>query len=113
MSTITDAPTTEETAGEMPARRMETDFEPLVVAPEDRSRNVVDLVHRAAERYGQREAMRWKLPKGRRGEGDEAAWTSRTYREMWDWVTSVSLGLRDLGIRDGDTVAIIARTRPE
>ena len=32
---------------------------------------------------------------------------------MWDWVTAVSLGLRDLGIADGDSVAIIARTRPE
>ena len=32
---------------------------------------------------------------------------------MWDWVTKLSLGLRDLGIRDGDASAIIARTRPE
>jgi long-chain acyl-CoA synthetase len=32
---------------------------------------------------------------------------------MWDWVTSLSLGLKDIGIHDGDSVAIIARTRPE
>ena len=32
---------------------------------------------------------------------------------MWDWVTKLSLGLKDLGIGDGDAVAIIARTRPE
>jgi len=60
--------------------------------------------------------MRWKLPKPKRAEevaDDAGRWTSRTYREMWDWVTNLSLGLKDLGIRDGDAVCIIARTRPE
>ena len=60
--------------------------------------------------------MRWKLPKQKRAEeaaDDAGRWTSRTYREMWDWVTNLSLGLKDLGIRDGDAVCIIARTRPE
>jgi long-chain acyl-CoA synthetase len=96
-------------------RLMQTpEIEPLVVAPEDRAMNIVDLVHRSVERNAQREAMRWKLPKAQRAEGsDEPAWTSRTYREMWDWVTVLSLGLRDLGIRDGDSVCILARTRPE
>jgi long-chain acyl-CoA synthetase len=96
-------------------RLMQTpEIEPLVVAPENRALNMVDLVRRAAERYPQREAMRWKLPKSQRAEGvAEGTWTSRTYREMWDWVTQVSLGLKDLGIRDGDSVCIIARTRPE
>jgi long-chain acyl-CoA synthetase len=90
------------------------ELEPLVVAPEDRARNVVDLIHRSVERNAGREAMRWKLPKSQRPEGaTEAVWTSRTYREMWDWVTSLSLGLKDIGIHDGDSVAIIARTRPE
>ena len=52
--------------------------------------------------------MRWKLPKSQRPEGaTEAVWTSRTYREMWDWVTSVSLGLKDLGLGDGDAVRSI------
>ncbi len=90
------------------------EFEPLIVAPEDRASSVVDLIHRSVERNSGREAMRWKLPKSQRPEGaTEAVWTSRTYREMWDWVTSVSLGLKDIGIHDGDSVAIIARTRPE
>ena len=90
------------------------EFEPLVVAPEDRTRSVVDLIQRSVDRNAGREAMRWKLPKSQRPEGStEAVWTSRTYREMWDWVTQVSLGLKDLGIHDGDSVAIIARTRPE
>ena len=91
-------------------------IEPLVVDPTTRLRNLVDLIHRSVERNAGREAMRWKLPKPKRGsDGDagEAAWTSRTYRELWDWVTAVSLGLRDMGIGDGDRVCIVARTRPE
>jgi long-chain acyl-CoA synthetase len=120
MTTTTD-PAAGTTAPAEPApaqaepRLMQTpSIEPLVVAPEDATRNVVDLVRRAAERHSTREAMRWKLSKAQRAEGsDESTWTSRTYREMWDWVTQLSLGLKDLGIRDGDSVCIIARTRPE
>ena len=103
-------PTTEGRLMQTPA------IEPLVVDPTTRLRNLVDLIHRSVERNAGREAMRWKLPKPKRGsDGDagEAAWTSRTYRELWDWVTAVSLGLRDMGIADGDRVCIVARTRPE
>ena len=90
------------------------EIEPLTVAPADRMPNVVALIARAADRNADREAMRWKVTKAQRAdEGSSGAWTSRTYREMWDWVTKLSLGLRDLGIVDGDKVAIIARTRPE
>ena len=92
------------------------EIEPLTVAPEDRMPNVVALIARSAERNAGREAMRWKLPKAKRAEendDDAGRWTSRTYREMWDWVTNLSLGLADLGVGDGDTVCIIARTRPE
>jgi len=89
-------------------------IEPLEVAPEDRSRNLIDLIHRSVERNAQREAMRWKVAKAKRADtDDEGGWVSRSYREMWDWVTQLSLGLKDLGIRDGDTVCIVARTRPE
>jgi long-chain acyl-CoA synthetase len=88
-------------------------IEPLTLPPEERARNVVDLIHRSVERYPGREAMRWKLPKSQRAAADEPQWTSRTYRQLWDWVSGLSLGLRDLGITDGDSVAIIARTRPE
>ncbi|MGZ8512403.1 MAG: AMP-dependent synthetase/ligase [Candidatus Limnocylindria bacterium] len=91
-------------------------IEPLVVPPENQARNVVDLIQRSAHRNATREAMRWKLSKAKRGADDasaEAAWTSRSYREMWEWVTELSLGLRDLGVGDGDRVCIIARTRPE
>ena len=90
------------------------EIEPLTIAPSDRMPNVVALIARAAERHAEREAMRWKLTKAQRAEeSGEARWTSRSYREMWDWVTNLSLGLKDLGIGDGDAVCIIARTRPE
>jgi long-chain acyl-CoA synthetase len=119
MTTLTTEPAASPPGGEPPAtgRLMRTpQIEPLTVAPEDRMPNVVALIAHSAERYADREAMRWKLPKAKRAEEgaeDAGRWTSRTYREMWDWVTRLSLGLRDLGIRDGDTVCIIARTRPE
>jgi long-chain acyl-CoA synthetase len=104
------------TATEAPTRLMRTpEVEPLVVAPEERAANLVDLVHRAVERDPDKEAMRWKPPKVRGAEEDrgERTWASRSYREMWAWVTDLSLGLGDLGIADGDTVCILARTRPE
>jgi len=115
MTTTTAPPATPEAPADAPSRVMQTpQIEPLTVTPEDQARNVVDLIHRSVERNAGREALRWKLPKSQRAEGtDEAVWTSRTYREMWDWITGLSLGLKDLGIGDGDSVCIIARTRPE
>ncbi|MFN2418199.1 MAG: AMP-binding protein, partial [Candidatus Limnocylindria bacterium] len=90
------------------------EIEALTVPAADRVPNVVALIARSAERNADREAMRWKLTKAQRADGGgEGTWTSRTYREMWDWVVSLSLGLRDLGIGDGDSVCIVARTRPE
>jgi long-chain acyl-CoA synthetase len=117
MTTLTTEPALAPVESQPTARLMRTpEIEPLTIAPGDRMPNVVALIARAAEQHADREAMRWKLPKAKRA--DEAAddagrWTSRTYREMWDWITSLSLGLKDLGIRDGDAVCIIARTRPE
>ena len=118
MTTTTSAPSTDAEApigAASPGRVMQTpEIEPLTIAPDERANNLVDLIHRSVERNAAREALRWKLTKAQRSEGDdESAWTSRTYRQMWDWVTGLSLGLRDLGIGDGDAVAIIARTRPE
>ncbi|MGI8998569.1 MAG: AMP-dependent synthetase/ligase [Candidatus Limnocylindria bacterium] len=90
------------------------EIEPLTVDPAGRMPNVVALIARAVERNADREAMRWKLTKSQRAEeGGDGKWTSRTYREMWDWVTNLSLGLKDLGVGDGDSVCIVARTRPE
>ena len=89
--------------------------EPLQVPPEREAKNLVDLIHRAVERYPDREALRWKAPKAKRGEADadDGGWISRTYREMWDSITELSLGLRDLGLGAGQTACIIGRTRSE
>ena len=89
--------------------------EPLHVPPEREADNLLDLVHRAVERFPDREAIRWKAPKAKRaeGEGDDGGWVSRTYRETWDWITELSLGLRDLGLGPGDAACVVGRTRPE
>ena len=75
------------------------------------------MVHRSVERYPEKEALRWKLPKSKRQAGGVAeeeavTWTSTSYRETWRWITEVALGLKHLGIRDGDRVCIMSRTRP-
>src|SRR5918999_2103556 len=119
MTTTQAPPTAPPETGTSPGdgRRMLTDLEPLVVDPASQASNLVDLIHRAVERHAEREAMRWKPPKARRAaadaETDATAWVSRTYREMWDWVTGLSLGLQDLGLADGDSFCILSRTRAE
>ncbi len=91
------------------------EIEPLTIPPEERAANLVDLVHRAVERHPDNEAMRWKPPKARGSDEErgERTWMGRSYRQMWAWITEFSLGLADLGVADGDTVCILARTRPE
>lgn len=91
--------------------------EPLRIAEAERAANLVALIHRSVERYPDREALRWKPKVARRSPGGdgqtEVPWVSRTYRELWEWVIQLSLGLRDLGIADGDRICILSRTRPE
>ena len=118
MTTPTSSPASGTVDVPLPTGRLmrTPEIEPLIVDDADRVPNVVALIARSAERNANREAMRWKLPRAKRADevaDDAGRWTSRTYREMWDWVTSLSLGLKDLGISDGDAVCIIARTRPE
>ncbi|MEX0625852.1 MAG: long-chain fatty acid--CoA ligase [Chloroflexota bacterium] len=101
-----------------PARRlMQTEIEPLDIPAELRADSLVSLVHNSMMRNPEKEALRWKLPKTKRQVGgppeEEAVeWTSTTYRQTWDWITQVALGLKHLGIRDGDRVCIMSRTRP-
>ena len=89
-------------------RRLRNEVEPLLMPESEKARNVVELIHRSVERIPDKEALRWKRPKDEGGE-----WTSRSYAEFWDWVTRTSLGLKGLGIKDGDAVCIMSRTRPE
>jgi long-chain acyl-CoA synthetase len=99
-------------------RPMETQVEPLNIPDELRASSLVDLVHRTVQRNPDKEALRWKLPRSRRqmggseGEDEAAAWRSTTYAETWRWIQQVAMGLKHLGIGDGDRVAIMSRTRP-
>ena len=92
-------------------------FEPLVIEGEPAA-NLVDLVHRSVLANPQFVALQWKPPRNRRksaeGDRDEAVgWRTSTYRETWDWIRDVSLGLQSLGVVSGDTVCLVCRTRPE
>jgi long-chain acyl-CoA synthetase len=118
MST-TAAPAPESGTAASAGRRMETDVEPLTIPDELRANSLVDLVHRTVERTPDKEALRWKLPRGRRQmegapseDDDVVEWRSTSYRDMWRWITQVAIGLKHLGIGDGDRVAIMSRTRP-
>ena len=117
-STAAKAPATETLPpdGGAPPRRMETDVEPLSIPQELRANSLVDLVHRTVTRTPDKEALRWKLPRSKRQTGgpDEwvAEWHSTTYAETWRWITQVAMGLKHLGISDGDAVCIMSRTRP-
>ncbi|HEY7464408.1 MAG TPA: long-chain fatty acid--CoA ligase [Candidatus Limnocylindria bacterium] len=106
-------------AAAAPGRLMETTVQPLTIAQELRANSLVDLVRRTVERTPDKEALRWKLPRTRRqmgGAADEeegaVEWRSTTYAETWRWITQVAMGLKHLGITDGDRVAIMSRTRP-
>ncbi len=98
-------------------RRLETEIEPLNIPAELRADSLVALVHNSMLRNPEKEALRWKLPRTKRQPGgppeeEPAAWTSVSYRQTWDWITQVAMGLKHLGIRDGDRVCIMSRTRP-
>jgi long-chain acyl-CoA synthetase len=92
-------------------------FEPLVVEGEPPA-NLVDLIHRSVVAQPNRVALKWKRPRNRRRTGtepeteDQAGWQTITYRETWDWIRDVSLGLQTLGVGPGDTICILCRTRP-
>jgi long-chain acyl-CoA synthetase len=112
------SPTTAVATDQPPAARlMEATGEPINLPDDVRADSLVALVHKSVERYPDKEALRWKLPKTRRQAGgppeEEAAeWSSTTYRQTWDWITQVAMGLKHIGIRDGDRVCIMSRTRP-
>ncbi len=67
-------------------------------------KTIAELVPRAAARYGDRPAVRYK----RDGE-----WRDVSYGELDEIVTEIGLGLIDLGIEAGERLCILANTRPE
>ncbi len=65
---------------------------------------MTQLAARAADRYGDRPALRSK-----RGED----WADTSFTEVAERVERLALGLIDLGIEPGDRVAVLADTRPD
>jgi len=68
------------------------------------SRTIADLLPLAAERYGDRVAVKVKR---------DGAWRDVTVAETAAAAQEIGLGLVDLGIEPGDRVSILCRTRPE
>ena len=78
----------------------------------ERPRNLPALVQGAARRWPTHEAFRWRqgADGGTPSPGDWSRWS---YAELWEHVRAVSLGLRGLGVTEGDRVVILSRSRPE
>jgi long-chain acyl-CoA synthetase len=68
------------------------------------SRTIADLLPLAAERYGDRVAVKHK---------QDNAWHDVTVADVAAIAQEIGLGLVDLGVQPGDRVAILCRTRPE
>ena len=65
---------------------------------------IADIVSLAAERYGERPAARFKRD-------DE--WREVSYTELGETVSEIARGLVDLGLQQGDRVALLCTTRVE
>jgi long-chain acyl-CoA synthetase len=68
------------------------------------SKTIADLSRKAAEKYGDRVAIRHKR---------DGAWHDVTFGQAHETVSEIGRGLIDLGIEPGDRVCILADTRPE
>ena len=116
--TSSAAPGIAEASASAPQREPQVaPFEPLAVEGEPAA-NLVDLIHRSTIENADRIALRWKLPRIRRKAGaepdveEQERWHSTTYRETWEWIRDVSLGLQAVGVGRGDRICILCRTRP-
>ncbi|MFN8162484.1 MAG: long-chain fatty acid--CoA ligase [Solirubrobacterales bacterium] len=69
-----------------------------------RSKTLADLLLRAAEKYGDSPAVRYK---------DGERWVDRSFSEVLEIVRPLALGLTGLGVEKGDRVSILGNTRPE
>jgi long-chain acyl-CoA synthetase len=76
-------------------------------APAERytgSRTIADMLSAAAERYRDRVMARYKA---------DGEWRDLSYREVGEIVSEIGRGLLYLGLKPGDRVALLCRTRPE
>jgi long-chain acyl-CoA synthetase len=76
-----------------------------VTAESTGSKTIADLLPKAAEKYAERVAVKYKDASG--------AWQDVTFREVGEIVSEIGRGLIDLGIEPGDRVALLCNTRPE
>jgi long-chain acyl-CoA synthetase len=68
------------------------------------SATIADLMGLAAERYGDRPAVKFKR-------ADE--WVEASYAEIGTIASEIGRGLIDLGLQPGDRAAVLCNTRPE
>ena len=81
-------------------------MEPSIAAPSEStgSTTIADMAALAAERFGDRAAVRYKA-------GGE--WRDVSFAELGEIVSEIARGLIDLGLQAGDRVALLCTTRPE
>ncbi len=68
------------------------------------SRTIADMLALAAERYGDRAAVRHKR---------DGSWHDVSFAELGEIVSEIARGLIDLGLQPGERVSLLCTTRPE
>jgi long-chain acyl-CoA synthetase len=66
--------------------------------------NLTDIIRETAVRLPDQAAQRYF---------DGTQWVDRTYRQLWELIQATARGLREMGVKPQDRVAILAKTRPE
>src|SRR4051794_13902770 len=81
-------------------------MESSIAAPSEStgSTTIADMAALAAERFGDRAAVRYKR---------DGTWRDVSFAELGDIVSEIARGLIDLGLQPGDRVALLCTTRPE
>jgi long-chain acyl-CoA synthetase len=83
---------------------MESSTAPAPSEQSTGSTTIADMMGLAAERFGDRAAVRYK---------HDGEWRDVSFREVGEIVSELGRGLIDLGLEPGDRVAILCATRPE
>ncbi|MBA2241053.1 MAG: long-chain fatty acid--CoA ligase [Solirubrobacterales bacterium] len=73
--------------------------------PQTHSRTIADLLPVAAAEHAGLDAIRYK--------DDSGSWVSESFADFSARVRDLALGMVDLGVAQGDKVALLANTRPE
>jgi len=68
------------------------------------ARHLVEIFRSTAEQHGDRPALFWKIG---------SSWHNLTYAQAFDQINSVAASLIDLGVEEGDRVALFSQNRPE